>query len=66
MAKKIWIVAVSGLIALSACGDTPLEQGLLGAGAGAGAAIVTGGDATTGAVLGAGINLYCQNASDVC
>nr|WP_204115101.1 hypothetical protein [Shimia biformata] len=46
---------------LAACGDTALEQGLLGAGAGAGAAIVTGGNAATGAIVGAAGNVaYCQ------
>ena len=45
MQKKTWIGAVVALVALAACGDTLLEQGLLGAGAGAGAAIVLGGDA---------------------
>jgi hypothetical protein len=66
MQKKTWIGAVVALVALAACGDTLLEQGLLGAGAGAGAAIVLGGDATTGAVLGAGANIYCQTSTDLC
>lgn len=46
---------------LSACGDTPLEQGIFGMGAGTGAAVLTGGDPVTGAVIGAAGNLaYCQ------
>ncbi len=66
MQKKSWIGAIVALVALAACGDTLLEQGLLGAGAGAGTAIVLGGDATTGAILGAGVNIYCQNSTDLC
>ncbi len=67
MQKKIWTVAVAALISLSACGDTALEQGLLGAGAGAGTAIILGGDATTGAILGGAANvLYCQNNPSKC
>lgn len=66
MQKKLWIVAVAGVLGLSACGDTYLEQGLMGAGAGAGAAMVLGGDVATGAVIGAGVNMACQNATDIC
>ncbi|HHS89389.1 MAG TPA: hypothetical protein ENJ26_03390 [Rhodobacteraceae bacterium] len=67
MPRKIWAIAFSALLGLSACGDTVLEQGLLGAGAGAAAATVTGGDAVTGAAIGAGANvLYCQNNPSKC
>ncbi len=66
MHKKIWIAAVAGVFTLSACGDTVLEQGLLGAGAGAGTAMVLGGDTTTSAVVGAGVNIYCQNNPGKC
>jgi osmotically inducible lipoprotein OsmB len=67
MHKKIWIVAVTALITVTSCGDTPLEQGLMGAGAGAATAIVLGGDATTGAVIGgAGNVLYCQQNPSLC
>lgn len=52
---------------LAACGETPLEQGLMGAGAGAGAAIVTGGSTKTGALLGGLANLaYCQENPGRC
>ena len=66
MQRKSWIGAIVALVALAACGDTLLEQGLLGAGAGAGTAIVLGGDATTGAVIGAGVNIYCQTSTELC
>ncbi len=67
MQKKIWIVAFGAIVTLSACGDTALEQGLMGAGAGAGAAMVLGGDATTGALIGGTANvLYCQNNPGEC
>ena len=64
MRNKLWVGAVAGLLVLSACGETVLEQGLLGAGAGAGTAIALGGDVQTGAVLGAGINIFCQNSAN--
>ncbi|WP_172296960.1 hypothetical protein [Pseudoruegeria sp. HB172150] len=58
---KLWAALAAAAISLSACGETPLEQGALGAGAGTGAALLTGGDLATGAVLGAAGNLaYCQ------
>ena len=67
MQTKFWAIAFSALLGLSACGDTVLEQGLMGAGAGAAAATVTGGDVATGAALGAGANvLYCQNNPSQC
>jgi len=67
MHKKIWIAAVAALVTLSACGDTLLEQGLMGAGAGAATAAVLGGDVTTGAALGgAGNVLYCQQNPSLC
>ena len=66
MQRKSWIGAIVALVALASCGDTLLEQGLLGAGAGAGTAIVLGGDATTGAVIGAGVNIYCQTSTELC
>ena len=65
MSKKIWIGAVAGFFALSACGDTIGEQALLGAGAGAlGGWLI--GDPVTGAVVGAGVNVYCQGYSNAC
>jgi hypothetical protein len=63
---KLTAVLAMG-ITLTACGDTALEQGLLGAGAGAAGAIITGGDAATGAVIGGAGNLaYCQTYPDRC
>ncbi|MFV2001822.1 MAG: hypothetical protein ACC619_02460 [Paracoccaceae bacterium] len=66
MRSKSWMGALVALVILAACGNTPLEQALLGAGAGAGTAILLGGNAGTGAVLGAGANLYCQNTTEIC
>ncbi len=67
MQNKIWMVAVTALVTLAACGETPLEQGLMGAGAGAATAIILGGDATTGAVVGGAANvLYCQQNPSQC
>jgi len=67
MRNKLWAVAVSGLVFLAACGDTTLEQGLMGAGAGAGTALLLGGSTTTGAIIGgAGNVLYCQRNPSRC
>jgi hypothetical protein len=64
---KLAAVLCTATLGLAACGDTALEQGLLGAGAGAGAAIVTGGNAKTGAVIGGAANVaYCQTYPDRC
>ena len=67
MQRKITVLALCAITGLTACGDTMGEQALIGAGAGAGAAIVTGGNAGTGAVVGAGANvLYCNQYPDRC
>ncbi len=67
MQNKLSIVAISALLALSACGETLLQQGLMGAGAGAAAATVMGGDAITGAALGSAANvLYCRRNPGSC
>ena len=66
MQKKTWIGAVVALVALASCGDTTLEQVLYGAGAGATTAGLLGGDTATGALLGAGVNVYCQTSSELC
>jgi len=58
--------AVGALLVLSACGQTPLQQALYGAGAGAVAATALGANAATGALVGAGANLYCQNSTQLC
>ena len=62
------IIILGGtLLALAACGDTALEQGVVGAGAGAGAALITGGDVVTGAAVGASANvIFCQTNPGKC
>ena len=46
---------------LTACGDSIPEQALIGAGAGAGTALVLDGSVAGGAILGAAGNVaYCQ------
>jgi osmotically inducible lipoprotein OsmB len=60
MPRKIIIGVLMGgiLLGLAACGEDPATRGvtggLLGAGAGAGIAAVTGGRPATGAAIGAG------------
>ena len=58
---QIKFILPAVFLALSACGDTLGEQLLAGGAAGAGTAIITGGDVATGAVIGAGANAaFCQ------
>ncbi|MEM6311917.1 MAG: hypothetical protein AAF754_17935 [Pseudomonadota bacterium] len=67
MHVKAWKLAVAAFVALSACGDTFAEQGLIGAGAGAATAVVLDGSPFTGAVVGAAGNLlYCQTNPSKC
>jgi len=62
-----WVLAATVCAGLAGCGDTAGEQALLGAGAGAGAAVVLDGDVATGAVAGAAANvLYCQQYPSRC
>ncbi len=59
--------ALVALAVLSACGQTLGEQALIGAGAGAGTAILLDGDAATGALLGGAANVaYCRTYPGRC
>ncbi|KPP88677.1 MAG: hypothetical protein HLUCCO07_11635 [Rhodobacteraceae bacterium HLUCCO07] len=54
-------LALASLGLVAACGDTAVEQALMGGGAGAATAIVVNGSVGTGAVVGAAANVaYCQ------
>ncbi len=65
--RKLHVLAAISLLGLAACGDTALEQGAVGAAAGAGVAVATGGDVVTGAAGGAAANLlYCQTNPGKC
>ena len=67
MRKALVIAGISATLTLSACGDTLLEQGAIGAAAGAGTAAAVDGDIATGAVVGAGVNVaYCQTYPERC
>lgn len=58
---------VAAVVGLAACGQTVPEQALLGAGAGALGTAVVGGNAATGALVGAAGNvLYCQQFPHRC
>jgi osmotically inducible lipoprotein OsmB len=62
-----WVAAAICAVTLAGCGDTPLEQGLIGAGAGAGAAVILDGNPVTGAVVGGAANVvYCQRFPSRC
>ena len=60
-------LALCALLGLAACGDTLGEQALLGGAAGAGTAVVTGGDPLTGAAVGGVANVaFCQTYPERC
>ena len=64
---RVALLFVAGL-ALAACGNTPLERGLTGGGAGAavgvGAAALTGGNLVTGALIGGGVGAAAGALTD--
>lgn len=65
--RNMAIIAVTAVLGLSACGDTMGEQALMGAGAGALAVGVAGGDPLLGAAGGAAGNvLYCRQNPGQC
>jgi len=61
------VLMLGTLLALGACGDTTGEQAILGGGAGAVGASVTGGDPVAGAAVGAAANVvYCDRYPSRC
>lgn len=63
----ILVLCVAALASLTACGDSIPEQALLGAGAGAGTALVLDGNVGAGAIIGGAANVaYCQYSSGKC
>ena len=62
-----WIAGAICAVTLAGCGDTMLEQGLIGAGAGTATAVVLDGSPVTGAIAGAAVNVaYCQQYPSRC
>ncbi len=67
MRRTVSFVALAAILGLAACGDTFGEQALIGAGVGAGTAVVLDQDPLAGAAIGGGANvLYCQNNPGSC
>lgn len=67
MRKIITGTAFIALLGVAACGDTPTEQAVIGAAAGAGTAIALDGNVAAGALLGAGGNvLFCDQNPGRC
>ena len=67
MQIRTWAVAVTLAALLAGCGDTPMEQGLLGAGAGGVVAMAIAAGPLAGAVVGAAGNIgYCQSYPERC
>ncbi|MDU8926635.1 hypothetical protein RXV86_04480 [Alisedimentitalea sp. MJ-SS2] len=61
------LVAVGALAFTAGCGDTAVEQALMGGGAGAATSLLLDGDLTTGVVVGAAANVaYCQKYPTRC
>ena len=61
------LAAVASLLLVTACGDTTVEQALMGGGAGAATSILLDGSIATGVVVGAAANvLYCQKYPTRC
>ncbi|KHA53029.1 hypothetical protein [Sulfitobacter geojensis] len=61
MSIKPVLLASALCASLAACGDTVVEQGLVGTAVGAGAAAVTSGSLLQGAAIGAAGNIaFCQ------
>lgn len=59
--------AVVSVAFVAGCGDTAVEQALMGGGAGAATALVLDGSVATGAVVGAAANVaYCQKYPSRC
>lgn len=66
MYKTTSLLFAASLV-LAGCGDTLGEQALIGAGAGAGTAVLLDGDVAAGAAIGAAGNvLYCQQYPSKC
>ncbi len=62
--QKKFIAAVLSVFIVTACA-TPEETIALGAAAGAGVALATGGNVATGALIGGGVALACE-ATNTC
>jgi hypothetical protein len=63
----IKFVAIAALGFTAACGDTAVEQALMGGGAGAATSLVLDGNVATGAIVGAAANVaYCQKYPTRC
>ncbi|MCF3594517.1 hypothetical protein LZG00_10940 [Rhodobacteraceae bacterium LMO-12] len=63
----IKFVAAGSLVLVAACGDTAVEQALMGGGAGAATSLVLDGNVATGVVVGAAANVaYCQKYPTRC
>jgi hypothetical protein len=59
--------ALACAVLLAACGDTTVEQALLGGGAGAATSAVLDGNVAAGALVGAAANVaYCQKYPTRC
>ncbi|UYV39006.1 hypothetical protein N4R57_08335 [Rhodobacteraceae bacterium D3-12] len=61
------LLALASLGFVAACGDTAVEQALMGGGAGGAASLLLDGNVATGVVVGAAANVaYCQKYPTRC
>lgn len=64
---SIRVMAVAALGFVVACGDTAVEQALMGGGAGAATSLLVDGNVAAGALVGAAANVaYCQKYPTRC
>ena len=67
MRIKIFAISAAMAIGLAGCGDNFAEQSLIGAGAGAGAAVLLDSNPLVGGVIGAAGNVaYCNQFPERC
>lgn len=59
-------IAIAAIASLSACLDSDLERGLVGAAAGAVAADAVGVDPITGALVGGAAGAVCDEVTRIC
>lgn len=60
------ILAATAIVSLSACLNSDLERGLVGAAGGAVVAGATGVDPVTGALIGGAAGALCDNVTNIC
>ena len=66
MHKKLTIIVVAATFGLAGCSGSDTDRALVGAGAGALAAVVLDGDVVTSAAAGAAVGALCDDVTTYC